>query len=54
MKSRKLRPREASVESKDALVKSREDYKKQWALPVVTLESPRAGVALFVDYSMKY
>lgn len=52
MKNRSLRPREANVVFKDAAVRSAEDYRKQYAPQMVTLNI-RAGEKRLVDYDKK-
>lgn len=54
MKPRKMSPKEANLQSRAAYLNSREDYKKQLGLQMVTLRDIRVGKDLFASYNLKY
>lgn len=52
--TRRIKPREANVESGAAALKCRNEYKKQQALQLFMLRKIRDGDELFVNYGIKY
>lgn len=54
MESRRLGPREASVQFRAAAVESRGEYRRQLARQVITLENIKIGEELFENYDIKY